>query len=153
MSGRGSGPRDLGKHFGKRLIERLNAVDQSDFLRDVLESEGFAVDTAFSGDIALRWLSERNYDGAIMDVLKGAAAADTGPEIIQHMAVEPDALASRSEKGHVSNVGSSRPVGKRTGCRARFWGRWIGERIGVVTEKAAAPPINVVLNWAAGVKK
>ncbi len=41
--------------------------DQSDMLRDRLESEGYAVETAFSGDVALRRLSERKYAAAIMD--------------------------------------------------------------------------------------
>ena len=34
-------------------------------------------------------------DAAIMHILSGAAAADTGPEIIQHVAVKSDALARR----------------------------------------------------------
>ena len=42
--------------------------DQSDLLRDALESEGYAVDTAFSGEIALRRLGEKAYAAAIMDV-------------------------------------------------------------------------------------
>ncbi|HLX61567.1 MAG TPA: response regulator transcription factor [Planctomycetota bacterium] len=42
--------------------------DQSDFLRDVLEHEGYAVETVFSGDMALRRLDQKKYALAIMDV-------------------------------------------------------------------------------------
>jgi DNA-binding response OmpR family regulator len=41
--------------------------DQSDMLRERLESEGYAVETAFSGDVALRRLSANHYTVAIMD--------------------------------------------------------------------------------------
>ncbi len=41
--------------------------DQSDSLREVLESEGYTVETVFSGDMALRRLSTNSYAAAIMD--------------------------------------------------------------------------------------
>ena len=41
--------------------------DQSDSLREVLESEGYAVEPVFSGDVALRRLSSNNFVAAIMD--------------------------------------------------------------------------------------
>lgn len=41
--------------------------DQSDMLRERLEAEGFSVETAYSGDVALRRLSAKHYDAAIMD--------------------------------------------------------------------------------------
>lgn len=41
--------------------------DQSDALREVLESEGYAVETVFSGDVALRRLSSNSFTAAIMD--------------------------------------------------------------------------------------
>lgn len=41
--------------------------DQSDMLRESLEAEGFAVETAFSGDVALRRLEDKRYAAAIMD--------------------------------------------------------------------------------------
>ena len=42
--------------------------DQSDMLREILELEGYGVETAFSGDVALRKLSQRRYDLAILDI-------------------------------------------------------------------------------------
>ena len=42
--------------------------DQSDMLRESLEEEGYAVETAFSGNVALRRLGDRRYAAAIMDV-------------------------------------------------------------------------------------
>ena len=41
--------------------------DQSDSLREVLESEGYAVETVFSGDVALRRLVSHDFVAAIMD--------------------------------------------------------------------------------------
>jgi CheY-like chemotaxis protein len=41
--------------------------DQSDSLREVLENEGYAVETVFSGDVALQRLSSRSFAVAIMD--------------------------------------------------------------------------------------
>lgn len=41
--------------------------DQSDSLREVLESEGYGVETVFSGDMALQRLTSRSYSAAIMD--------------------------------------------------------------------------------------
>jgi DNA-binding response OmpR family regulator len=42
--------------------------DQSDSLRETLEDEGYAVETAFSGDTALQKLLARKYDVVILDV-------------------------------------------------------------------------------------
>jgi DNA-binding response OmpR family regulator len=42
--------------------------DQSDMLREALEDEGYRVDTAFSGDVALRKLVEHDYGLVVMDV-------------------------------------------------------------------------------------
>ena len=41
--------------------------DQSDSLREVLENEGYGVETVFSGDVALQRLSSHNFAVAIMD--------------------------------------------------------------------------------------
>lgn len=41
--------------------------DQSDMLRESLENHGYAVDTAFSGDIAYKRLHEKHYAAAILD--------------------------------------------------------------------------------------
>jgi CheY-like chemotaxis protein len=41
--------------------------DQSDMLSDSLRTAGYGVETVFSGDVALRRLSERTYVLAIMD--------------------------------------------------------------------------------------
>lgn len=41
--------------------------DQSDMLREQLEDEGYAVETAFTGDVAMRWLNDKEYAAAIMD--------------------------------------------------------------------------------------
>ena len=42
--------------------------DQSDSLRESLALEGFKVETVFSGDMALRKLTEHTYAAAIMDL-------------------------------------------------------------------------------------
>jgi DNA-binding response OmpR family regulator len=42
--------------------------DQSDMLRDVLEEEGYHVDTAFSGDTALRKLFHHDYCVILLDI-------------------------------------------------------------------------------------
>lgn len=55
--------------------------DQSDMLRESLENQGYAVDTAFSGDVAYKRLSERHYAAAILDArmpgLHGATVLKT----------------------------------------------------------------------------
>lgn len=63
--------------------------DQSEMLKDILEVEGFQVDTAFSGDMALKKMREHTYALAILDVrmpgLNGAEVlrryrqTETGP--------------------------------------------------------------------------
>jgi DNA-binding response OmpR family regulator len=42
--------------------------DQSDMLREKLEGAGYSVDAVFSGDVALRCLTNGDYAAAIMDV-------------------------------------------------------------------------------------
>ena len=42
--------------------------DQSEMLKDVLESEGYEVDTAFSGDAAWHKLNSRVYNLVLLDV-------------------------------------------------------------------------------------
>ena len=42
--------------------------DQSDMLKETLEDEGYAVDTAFSGEAAFHKLLHHDYQLAIMDV-------------------------------------------------------------------------------------
>src|SRR6185437_2198342 len=58
------------------------------------------------------------YGGAVMDVLTAVAARHRRPKIIQHMAVETDALA-----GSETNDPDTRPVGFRQqrGADARIW--------------------------------
>ncbi len=41
--------------------------DQSDMLRELLEAHGYVVETAFSGDVALRRLTAKTYTAAVMD--------------------------------------------------------------------------------------
>lgn len=41
--------------------------DQSDWLREVLESEGYVVETVSSGDVALQRLSSHKFAAAILD--------------------------------------------------------------------------------------
>lgn len=42
--------------------------DQSDMLREVLEDEGYRVETAFSGDAAMHKLEQCSYDLIILDI-------------------------------------------------------------------------------------
>jgi len=42
--------------------------DQSDMLKDILEHEGFRVETAFSGDVAYAKLIGHSYDLVILDI-------------------------------------------------------------------------------------
>ncbi len=42
--------------------------DQSDMLRDVLQDEGYVVDTAFSGDVAYTKLLDHKYELLILDI-------------------------------------------------------------------------------------
>ena len=42
--------------------------DQSDMLKETLEDEGYAVDTAFSGETAFHKLLHHQYDLAILDI-------------------------------------------------------------------------------------
>src|SRR3569623_180185 len=42
--------------------------DQSDMLREALEDEGYRVETAFSGDVALRKLFQHEYALVLLDI-------------------------------------------------------------------------------------
>lgn len=63
------------KNIGTVLLQNNRPVilvaeddpDQSDSLREAFESEGYVVETVFSGDMALQRLSSHNFAAVIMD--------------------------------------------------------------------------------------
>lgn len=56
-------------------------LDQSEILKDILESEGYQVDTTFSGEKALHKLQTHVYDLAILDVRMPGM---NGSEVLRH---------------------------------------------------------------------
>jgi DNA-binding response OmpR family regulator len=55
-------------HDKRSILLAEDDPDQSDMLRDVLQDEGYAVDTAFSGDVAYRKLLNHQYHLVILDI-------------------------------------------------------------------------------------
>jgi CheY-like chemotaxis protein len=80
--------------------------DQSDMLREVLEDEGYHVETAFSGDVAYQKLLDKKYDLIMLDirmpglnggtVLKALRQRNLSPHVpvivVTAFATEPDML-------------------------------------------------------------
>lgn len=85
--------------------------DQSDMLRDVLEDEGYHVETAFSGDVAYQKLLDKKYDLIMLDirmpglnggtVLKAFRQRNANPHVpvvvVTAFATEPDMLRYRGD--------------------------------------------------------
>jgi DNA-binding response OmpR family regulator len=59
---------DFNESHGRTFCWRKTIPIQSDMLRDALTTEGYIVDTAFSGDTACRKLNQHAYDLVILDV-------------------------------------------------------------------------------------
>ena len=62
-------PQALDMKTGKPiLLIAEDDPDQSDMLKETLEDEGYAVETAFSGETAFHKLLKHQYDLAILDI-------------------------------------------------------------------------------------
>ena len=69
------------QNFKAEILLAEDDPDQSDMLRETLEDEGYSVDTAFSGDVALKKLLSGGYDLAILDVRMPGM---TGDLVLRH---------------------------------------------------------------------
>lgn len=104
------------KSSGPNILIAEDDPDQSDMLRDVLEQEGYGVETAFNGDTAYAKLLDHDYDLVILDnrmpgfnggtILKAYRARNTIPRIpiivVSAFATETDMRRYREDGADAS---------------------------------------------------
>ena len=105
---------DISHPLKLRVLIAEDDPDQSDLLRECLERDGYTVEAVFSGDVALRRLSGKNYAAAIMDVrmpgLNGGAVLKlcriNSPPVTTPMVIV-SAFASEKDRKEFAKDGAS----------------------------------------------